>query len=208
MSGRRNLYVLTSALVEKVLFDHQGYQARLVARGVRFSAKGKSYLVKARKEIILSAGAFSSPQILELSGIGSPKILSRNQIKILYPNENVGENLQDHLLVPLGFEVADGQVTREALRDVKVFNAALAQYIKNHTGPLSTGPCGNALLSYEQILLQAPKTKVLKGFDQLGTLSEGHPGLAQQYQLTREKLLARTEATAQHAFAPPASLLP
>lgn len=182
---------------------HKNRQAKLVADGVKFRNKGKSYVVKARKEIILSAGAFGSPQILELSGIGSPKILKENSIKVLYPNENVGENLQDHMMVPLGFEVADGQVTAEALRDEKIFNEALAQYIKDHTGPLSAGLCSSALLSYEQILLSPPKKKIPKGLDQLLTFSRqaGHPGLAQQYELTRDKLLDPNEAVAQHVFA-------
>lgn len=186
-----------------MLFVRKDRQAKLVADGIKFRTKGKSYVVKARKEIILSAGAFGSPKILELSGIGSPKILKKNRIKVLYPNENVGENLQDHMLAPLGFEVADGQVTAAALRDEKVFNDALAQYIKNQTGPLSTGLCSSALLSYEQILLGPQKKKIPNGLDQALTSSRqaGHPGLAQQYQLTREKLLDRTEATAQHIFA-------
>lgn len=173
-----------------------------MAEGVKFSSKGKSYLVKARKEIILSAGAFGSPQILELSGIGSPKILRENRIKVLYPNENVGENLQDHMMVPLGFEVADGQVTAEAFRDVKIFNDALGQYIQNRTGPLSTGLCSSALLSYEQILLGPPKKKIPKGLEEALACGRraGHPGLAYQYELTRAKLLDPTEAVAQHVF--------
>lgn len=174
----------------------------LVADGVKFRTKGKSYIVKAKKEIILSAGTFGSPQILELSGIGSPRILKKNGIKVLYPNENVGENLQDHMLVPLGFEVADGQITAEALRDVKIFNDALAQYTQNRTGPLSTGLSSSALLSYEQILLGPHKKKIPKGLDEVLAFSRraGHPGLARQYELTREKLLDPTEAVAQHAF--------
>lgn len=193
---------MTEALVEKVLFVRKDSQAKLVADGVRFATKGKSYVVKAKKEILLSAGVFGSPQILELSGIGSPRILKENKIKLLYANENVGENLQDHMLVPLGFEVADGQITGEAFRDEKVFNDALAQYIKNHTGPLSTGVCSSALLSYEQLLFAPKQNKIPKGLDQLSILSRqaGHPGLAHQYQLTRDKLLDPGEATAQHVF--------
>ena len=193
---------MTEALVEKVSLVRKHRQAKLVAKGVKFSSKGKSYLVKAKKEIILSAGAFGSPQILELSGIGSPKILKENRIKVLYPNENVGENLQDHMMVPLGFEVADGQVTAEAFQDVKIFNAAFAQYIQNRTGPLSTGLCSSALLSYEQILLGPSKKKTPKGLEEALAFSRraGHPGLAYQYELTRAKLLDPAEAVAQHIF--------
>ena len=193
---------MTEALVEQVSLIRKNRPAKLVADGVKFRTKGKSYIVKAKKEIILSAGTFGSPKILELSGIGSPKILKKIGIKVLYPNENVGENLQDHMLVPLGFEVADGQVTAEALRDVKIFNDALAQYIQNRTGPLSTGLCSSALLSYEQILLEPLKKKIPKGLDEVLAFSRraGHPGLAHQYELTREKLLDPTEAVAQHIF--------
>lgn len=194
------MHVLTEALVEKVFFSRQGYKRDLLATGVKFSTKDRSYVVRARKEIILSAGAFGSPKILELSGIGSSKILKENNISVLYHNENVGENLQDHVLIPLGFEAADGQITAEAFRDEKYFNDALIEYTTNHTGPLSTGPCSSALLSYEQLLPTSQKKKIPKGLDQLWTPGRqaAHPGLALQNQLTREKLLDPTEATAQH----------
>lgn len=202
VAARQNLHVLTEAFVEKVSFIRQDGQAKLVADGVKFRNNGKSYVVRARKEIILSAGAFGSPQILELSGIGSPKILKENGIQVLYPNEHVGENLQDHLMVPLGFEAADGQITGEVFRDQKFFDDALAQYIKNHTGPLSVGLCSSALLSYEQILPPSQKKKIPKGLDQVLSFSRqaDHAGQAQQYQLTREKLLDPREATTQHVF--------
>lgn len=152
VAGRQNLHVLTEALVEKVLFDSRHEGKDLIANGVKFGAKGGNYVVKAKKEVILSAGAFGSSKILELSGIGSAKILGKNNIKVLYDNENVGENLQDHPLVPLGFEVVDGLFTTDAFRDPKILEAALAAYLANQTGPLSTATFSSALLSYKQML--------------------------------------------------------
>jgi choline dehydrogenase len=59
-------------------------------------------LVRAEKEVILCAGSIGSPQILELSGIGDPKVLDQYDIDVIVPNPNVGENLQDHIYVHVG----------------------------------------------------------------------------------------------------------
>ena len=194
---------MTEALVEKVLFEASYGKKPLVASGLSFIANGKHYTVKAKKEVILSAGAFESSKILELSGIGSAKILGENNIEVLYQNENVGENLQDHAMIPLAFEAAEGVVTSDRLRDPKNFNAALATYLANHTGPLSTGTTSSALLSYQQILPASKKDKVPKGInDPLSPHQAAvNPGLAHQNHLTRLKTLDPNEATAQETFA-------
>lgn len=199
VAARPNLHVMTEALVEKVLFDPRRGGNDLIANGVKFGTKGKHYVVKAKKEVILSAGAFASSKILELSGIGSAKILKRNNIKVLCDNENVGENLQDHPLVPLGFEVADGVRTVDALRDPKVFKAALATYLANQTGPLSTGIFSSALLSYEQMLPTSSKAKIPQGINNVLTSKQAtaNPGLAHQIALTRLKTLDPKESSAQ-----------
>jgi choline dehydrogenase-like flavoprotein len=194
------LKVLTNATVEKVLFDAFDPQGKLVAGGVMFRNQRQTRIVKARKEVILSAGAFGSPQILERSGIGSKTILDENKINIMYENENVGENLQDHVLALLGFEVADGQFTNEAFRNEEFFNDAVAQYVANRDGPLSVAPCSTAFLSYEQLLANAQKGKVPQGLEDVLTSSEEQPALAKQIELTRDKLFDPIEATAQHLF--------
>lgn len=74
-------------------------------------------------------------------------------MEVLYENSNVGENLQDHILVPLGFEAAPGEATLESLRNETVLGQALAMYTVNHTGPLATGSVStNSYVSYAQIL--------------------------------------------------------
>lgn len=195
---------MTGALVEKVTFDHQSHRKPHVATGIKFSVEGTSHVVKAKREVILSAGAFGSPKILELSGIGSAEVLNQNKIKLIYENENVGENLQDHMLVPLSFEAADGQFTLDALRDPAVFNAALALYAANRTGVLSAGTCSSALLSYQQILPAHEKGKIPKGLDHVLTPRQKarNPGLACQHELTVKKTLNPQEATTQHVTVP------
>ncbi|MCJ1270247.1 hypothetical protein MMC22_010143 [Lobaria immixta] len=199
IAGRPNLHVLTEALVEKVLFDPRRGRNQLIANGVKFGAKGRHYVVEAKKEVILSAGTFGSSKILELSGIGSTKILKKNNIEVLYDNENVGENLQDHALVPLGFEVVDGLFTTDAFRDPKVLDAALAAYLANQTGPLSTGTYSSALLSYKQMLPTSNKAKIPKGINNVLTPKQAaaDPGLAHRVELTRLKTLEPKESSAQ-----------
>ena len=89
VSSRTNLEFLPGAVVERILFRKQDHSAA-DASGVRFSHQGKSYEVTASKEVILAAGAFASPQILELSGIGDAKLLKSHKIEIIYDNSAVG----------------------------------------------------------------------------------------------------------------------
>lgn len=90
-ASRANLSVLTGARVNRILFDNS---TEPIVTGVSFSVAGRDYAVSASAEVILAAGTFQSPQILELSGIGSKKLLEENNIKVIIDNPNVGENLQ------------------------------------------------------------------------------------------------------------------
>ncbi|XP_016907244.2 glucose dehydrogenase [FAD, quinone] isoform X2 [Apis cerana] len=90
---RRNLYVMKSSRVDKVLFEDDGR-----ASGVRIALKNDRRIdVRAAKEVILSAGSVASPQILMLSGIGPRGHLEEMGIPIVY-DLPVGENLQDHAI--------------------------------------------------------------------------------------------------------------
>ena len=88
---RRNCEILTHALVTRINFN--GSQAE----SVDFEYKGKACNVKASQEIILSAGAINSPQILQLSGIGDSERLKAMDIPCISHSPAVGQNLQDHL---------------------------------------------------------------------------------------------------------------
>lgn len=87
---RRNLTIITHGHVEKIIFQDNA------AKGVKLMRKGKEFEYLCNKEIILSAGAFNTPQILQLSGIGPKDVLSRFGIKEVSILEGVGKNLQDH----------------------------------------------------------------------------------------------------------------
>ena len=89
---RKNLHVLTGHQVQEVLINDQK------AAGVKVVSKNGSYqTINCQKEVILSAGSFHSPQILQLSGIGSREELKHNNIDTKVDLPGVGKNLQDHL---------------------------------------------------------------------------------------------------------------
>ena len=98
--SRKNLKVLTEKFVKKILFDGKK------AIGVEVVSKNKSEKIFSNKEIILSAGAINSPQILMLSGIGPSNHLKENGIEVIHNLEGVGANLQDHLEVYIQQELS------------------------------------------------------------------------------------------------------
>ncbi|KAI9060841.1 GMC oxidoreductase [Trametes sanguinea] len=100
---RQNLAILTNALVAKLNFEPGSNP--LQAIGIEFLHDGKTYQAKARREIILAAGSFQTPQILELSGIGNKNILERHGIEALVHLPGVGENLQDHVKIFSIYEI-------------------------------------------------------------------------------------------------------
>ncbi len=88
---RPNLEVVTGALAEKILFDGKR------ATGVRIRQGGQTRDINASREVIVSAGAFNSPQLLMLSGIGPGAQLQEQGIDVLHDLSGVGQNLQDHI---------------------------------------------------------------------------------------------------------------
>ncbi|PWN27337.1 alcohol oxidase [Jaminaea rosea] len=123
-SARNNLALLANARVDKINWTplskvrswlHKlGVKQR--ATGVNFTSGGKSYTVKAKREVIISGGAVNSPQILELSGVGNPSILKQAGIQPVIQNNNVGENLQDHTYSYAAYELQPGNPTLDSLR--------------------------------------------------------------------------------------------
>ncbi len=89
--GRSNLTIYTHALSEKVIIKNHK------AVGVRFKQQGDSIEIFANKEVLLSGGAFGSPQLLMLSGIGPADHLREKGIDVIKDLSGVGQNLQDHI---------------------------------------------------------------------------------------------------------------
>lgn len=95
---RSNLTVKTHAHVTRLLFEGQ----RVV--GLEYLQDGQTHQVKAEREVILCAGAFDSPKLLMLSGIGPAEQLKVHGIPVVADLPGVGQNLQDHLLLPIIYQ--------------------------------------------------------------------------------------------------------
>ncbi|KAK3314963.1 hypothetical protein B0H66DRAFT_481610 [Apodospora peruviana] len=144
LSGLFNLKVYTSTRAEKILFD-----SSKKATGVQVkTGLLASYTLKATKEVIVSAGAFQSPQLLMVSGIGPSSLLSPLNIPVIAPLKGVGQNLQDHPTFGPSYPVGLTTLTREA-RDPIYLADQILQYTLNQSGPL-TNPVAD-FLAWEKI---------------------------------------------------------
>jgi choline dehydrogenase-like flavoprotein len=106
-STRPNLTIITEATVLKILFSGSS-PAKTVAKGVEVSIDGDTFSITANKEVILSAGAFHTAKLLELSAVGEPSRLRNLAIPLVIENASVGENLQNHVMRMRTFELDQG----------------------------------------------------------------------------------------------------
>ena len=128
--SRSNLTVVTKAQTTRVLFEGNR------AVGVECIKSGNIYQVKAEREVILSAGAIGSPQILQLSGIGPRNLLDKVGVPVVHDLPGVGRNLQDHLQTRLVYKTSLRTLNDEVNN---IFKQVLvgAQYVLTRTGPLT-----------------------------------------------------------------------
>ena len=128
--SRKNLTIETGAQVLRLLFD----KTRCV--GLEYVQRGRKHTVGAVKEVILSAGAINSPQILQCSGIGDPALLRSMDIPLVHASPNVGLNLQDHLGINYFYRSHTPTLNDQFSSVVGRMRAGL-QYLLTRGGPLS-----------------------------------------------------------------------
>lgn len=128
--ARANLKLEINAQAETVLFEGKR------AVGVRFRQDGKTVEAKARREVILSGGAVNSPQLLELSGIGDPAVLTAAGIEVRHALPGVGANLQDHYVVTAAWRLKDCVSVNELSRGWRFMREA-ARYAFQRKGLLT-----------------------------------------------------------------------
>lgn len=127
---RSNLHILTEAFVTKILFDRQKRATSVVYR-----KSGKDFTVKARKEIILSAGTVGSAKLLLASGVGPAKHLRDLKIDVVSNLEGVGQGIQDHVRFDgFHFIAKEPDLTTE---DAQLTLSNLQNYFVNSEGPLT-----------------------------------------------------------------------
>ncbi|TFK37738.1 aryl-alcohol-oxidase from pleurotus Eryingii [Crucibulum laeve] len=179
LNARKNLDVLIHTRATKLV--QTGTANGLPQfRNVEVGQLGSSTRVtfQARKEIVLSAGAIGSPQILMLSGIGNGPSLVKVGIKPIVSLPEVGQNLQDHPIVGLQYVVPDDANTIDPITlgtDPNALNVALAQWTANRTGVLSS--TGGNHIGFFRV---PSNSSLLKNGDPSGGPTSAHFELAWQ----------------------------
>ena len=135
---RPNLTIWTQAQVEKLTFDTED-DGQLRCTGLRLTHDGHSDHITAKREVILSAGAINSPQILQLSGIGPADLLRSKGIEVIR-DAPVGENLQDHLQIRAVFKVKGTQTLNTLGNSLFGKIKICAEYLLKRSGPMSMSP--------------------------------------------------------------------
>jgi choline dehydrogenase len=129
--GRRNLQVETSALAQRILFD------RHRADAIEFRQAGVLRTARARKEILVSSGAYNSPQLLQLSGVGPADLLRQNGIDVVLDAPGVGHDLQDHMQVRVVMRCAQSITLNDVVNSPVRRILAGARYAAFRKGPLT-----------------------------------------------------------------------
>ncbi|MDM7965329.1 GMC family oxidoreductase [Blastomonas fulva] len=129
---RANLDVRTHALVRRIIIENGR------ARGVEYERAGKVVQVFARGAVVLSAGAFGSPQILQLSGIGPGGMLQEHGVDVIADRAEVGANLQDHIDYVSGFATKATDSFGSSLAGTMRMARAVLEHRRKRTGILTT----------------------------------------------------------------------
>lgn len=129
---RPNLDILTNAHVMRILFDGDE------ATGVEVQLQSQHRAITATREVILSAGALASPQLLMLSGVGPAAQLQRHGIAVRRDLPGVGRNLQDHWYASLAWRCTPGSSVNHRLSGLRKYLEG-ARYVLRHSGYLALG---------------------------------------------------------------------
>ncbi|MCA8064289.1 GMC family oxidoreductase [Burkholderia sp. AU38729] len=132
LKTRGNLTVETGAQVRRIVFDGKR------AVGVEVTRGGNVETVWAKKEVILSAGALQSPQLLMLSGVGPKDELERHGIQVVADLPGVGENLQDHPDFVVSYKTNSLDALGVSMRGAIKTLGDIRQYRNSRTGTLTT----------------------------------------------------------------------
>jgi len=146
---RRNLTVYTDTRALRLLIDDQVREdqrhgawttARHRAGGVQLLKDGQIIDVRARREVILSAGAIGSPHLMQVSGLGPADLLARHQVPVVVDLPGVGENLQDHLQIRSVYRVRGARTVNTLYRNWITRAGMGIQYLLMRSGPMTMPP--------------------------------------------------------------------
>jgi choline dehydrogenase len=121
--GRKNLLVETNMTVKRVILEGRR------AVGVEVVKGGRTETIRARREIVVAGGAFHSPHILQLSGIGAPDLLKSRGIPVVHALKGVGENLQDHFWTSIIYRCSRPMTVNDIANSYPKRLAAMVAYL-------------------------------------------------------------------------------
>jgi choline dehydrogenase len=149
-SSGQGLKVETGAHTRRVLVE----EGRAV--GVEYDRGGERITARARREVILSAGAIGSPQILQLSGFGPGALLNEHGIEVHHDIAGIGANLQDHLQLRCAWRLT-GAKTLNTMANSLVGKAKIGlEYLLTRSGPMSMSPSQLGAFSKSRPDLETP----------------------------------------------------
>ena len=128
---RRNLKIETNALAQRIVF------AGKRATGVEYRAGGQLRTVRARREVLVSSGAFNSPQLLQLSGVGPGDLLRQHGIDVVHEAAGVGGSLQDHLQVRIVMRCSQAITLNDEVMSLRRKAMMAMRYAFLRKGPLT-----------------------------------------------------------------------
>jgi choline dehydrogenase len=149
VTHRPNLTVYTQThalqlLMDDQVHDHQRRGAWTTAQrritGLRLLKDGQKVDVRARREVILSAGAIGSPHLMQVSGLGPAELLTQHQVPVAVDLPGVGENLQDHLQLRTVYRVRGARTVNTLYRNWITRAGMGIQYLLLRSGPMTMPP--------------------------------------------------------------------
>lgn len=133
--GRRDtLTVATKAQAENIIFEGR------TAVGIRYRQNGETKEVRVNREVILSAGAIGSPQLLQHSGVGPGALLQKHGINVVHEVPEIGQNLQDHLQIRCAYKVSNAKTLNTMANNLFGKAKIGLEYALKRTGPMSMSP--------------------------------------------------------------------
>jgi choline dehydrogenase len=129
--SRPNLQVITSAECRRILFEGKR------AIGVEIQRPGHVESITVRREVILSAGAYHSPKLLMLAGIGPAEHLRDMGISVLHDGAEVGESLQDHYILTMGWRLRNGAYSYNSELGGGRLLLNVLRYVATRKGPMT-----------------------------------------------------------------------
>ncbi|MBW0541526.1 hypothetical protein O181_081241 [Austropuccinia psidii MF-1] len=147
--SRKNLVVYTRSTVTKILFDTSSQTPRAMGVTFRRNLEKKERSLYAAREVIVSAGAFQSPQLLMVSGIGPRDQLVANNIPVLVENPNVGQGMEDHVFFGPSYPVRSIHTSTEIAAHPDILARSYTNWTTRQLGPFTNN--GADLLAFEKL---------------------------------------------------------